>query len=329
VALNWAIIGCGDIARKRVGPAMVEDPNSTPVAMFSHTHARAQEFCHLFGAKHAYDRLEDLWADEDVDAVYIASPHFRHRDETLAAAQAGKHVLCEKPMAKNIAECREMVKACADKGVSLAVAYYRRWYPKARRMKELIDQGVIGQPVRARVCIGGLYNPLPGDWKHWRVSEASGGGALMDVGSHRLDIICYLLGTPVSVCGMADRLVMGYDVPDTETLLCRMDSGVHVECACYWNMPFSTDEMEIMGTEGALIATPFDSDVLRVRTKNSEEEIATPKAENVHLPLIASFAARVGSGQPPEFDGTDGLQATRIIDACYRSARTGRWIDDL
>jgi predicted dehydrogenase len=329
MALKWAIIGLGDIARKRVGPAMMEDENSQPVAMFSNTLARAQEFCDLFGAQRAYDRIEDLWADEAVEAVYLASPHFRHRDETIAAAQAGKHVLCEKPMANDAVECREMIAACADNGVALAVAYYRRWYPKARRMKELLEQGVIGQPIRARVCIGGCYNPAPEDWKYWRVSAAAGGGALMDVGSHRLDIICYLLGEPQCVCGMADRLVMEYEVPDTETLLCRMQSGAHVECACNWNLPNGTDEMEIHGTEGALIATPFDGDVLRVRTKSGDEEIATMKAENVHLPLIASFAGRVGSGQPPEFDGTDGMQATRIIDGCYRSAASGSWIEDM
>lgn len=324
--LRWAIIGCGDIARKRVGPAMVEDVNSEPVAMFSNTLARAHEFCELFGAKRAYDCLDDLWADEEVEAVYIASPHFRHRDETLAAAHAGKHVLCEKPMACHLCECREMIQACADHGVALAIAYYRRWYPKARKMKELIDQGAIGQPIRARVCIGGLYNPARDDWKHWRVSAESRGGALMDVGSHRLDIVCYLLGEPQRVCGVTDHLVMDYEAPDTETLLCRMANGVHLECACHWNLPASADELEIHGTEGSLIATPFDGDTLRVRTKGGEEELdVTRPFENVHLPLIASFAERVGSGRPPEFDGTDGMQASRIIDGCYRSSASGCW----
>jgi predicted dehydrogenase len=326
--LRWAIVGCGDIARKRVGPALVEDANSEPVAMFSNTLARAQEFCDLFGAQRAYDRPDDLWADDEVDVVYLASPHFRHRDETVAAARAGKHVLCEKPMACDVGECREMIAACADHGVALAIAYYRRWYPKARKMKELIAQGVIGRPIRARVCIGGLYNPAPGDWKRWRVSAQSGGGALMDVGSHRLDIICYLLGEPQRVCGLTDRLVMDYDVPDTESLLCRMADGTHVACSCYWNMPGGTDEMEIHGTEGSLIATPFDGNTLVVRTSRGAEELDVSRPfDNVHLPLIASFAERVGAGLPPEFGGTDGMQATRIIDGCYRSQTSGQWED--
>jgi 1,5-anhydro-D-fructose reductase (1,5-anhydro-D-mannitol-forming) len=326
--LRWAIIGCGDIARKRVGPAFVADDNSEPVAMFSNTLARAREFCDLFGARRAYDRLDDLWADNEVDAVYVASPHFRHRDETVAAARAGKHVLCEKPMAGNVDECRAMIAACADHGVALAIAYYRRWYPKARKMKELIARGVIGRPVRARVCIGGCYNPAPDDWKRWRVSAAAGGGALMDVGSHRLDLICYLLGEPERVCGLTDHLVMDYDVPDTESLLCRLRDGTHVECSCYWNMPRGADEMEIHGTEGALIATPFDGDTLLVRTAAGDETLdMTRPFENVPLPLVTSFSARVLAGEPPEFDGSDGMQATRIIDGCYRSHASGRWED--
>lgn len=158
------------------------------------------------------------------------------------------------------------------------------------------------------------------------MSAQSGGGALMDVGSHRLDIICYLLGEPERVCGVTDHLVMDYDVPDTESLLCRMANGTHLECSCYWNLPFGVDEMEIHGTEGSLIATPFDGDTLRVRTASGEEELnMTRPFENVHLPLIASFAERVGAGKPPEFDGTDGMQASRIIDGCYRSNASGCW----
>ncbi|MCE5237591.1 Gfo/Idh/MocA family oxidoreductase [bacterium] len=324
--LRWAIIGCGDIARKRVGPAMVEDEGSEPVAMFSNSLDRAREMCDLFGARRATDRLDDIWADDEVDAVYIASPHFRHRDETVAAARAGKHVLCEKPMACDVAECREMIAACADRRVALGIAYYRRWYPKARKMKELIAAGVIGTPIRARVCIGGLYSPTPEDWKRWRVSAQARGGALMDVGSHRLDLICYLLGEPQRVCGLTDHRVMDYAVPDTESLLCRMADGTHVTCSCYWNMPLSADEMEIHGTEGSLLATPFDGNTLVVRTRAGEETLDVSRPfDNVHLPLVASFAARVGTGQPPEFDGTDGMQATRIIDGCYRSHASGQW----
>jgi len=212
--LRWAVIGCGDIAYKRVAPAMVEDPGSELVAFLSNTPARAEEMRARFGARRAFSDLEALLADDEVDAVYIASPQQRHYDETLRAAAAGKHVLCEKPMALTTDECREMVAACERAGVALAVAYYRRWYPKARRIKELLDGGGIGTPVAARVMIAGKYNPAADDWKHWRVEAEAGGGCMMDVGSHRLDLIAYWLGEPQSVAGVTGRLCMTYDVPD-------------------------------------------------------------------------------------------------------------------
>ena len=326
--LCWAIIGCGDIANKRVAPAIVEDPSSVMLAFFSNTPARAEEMRARFGAARAYSDLAALLADDEIDAVYIASPQQRHCEETVAAAEAGRHVLCEKPMAVTLDECRRMIDACADNGVALAIAYYRRWYPKARAMKRLIDEGAIGTPVRARICIGGRYDPAEDDWKHWRVTAPAGGGALMDVGSHRLDIICYLLGEPARVAGLTGHLAMDYDVPDTETLICEMAGRAHLVCECQWNLPLGSDEMEVHGTEGALIATPFDGDTLLLRTPAGDEPVTLdPKSHNVHLPLIASFAARVSAGEPLEFEGIDGMQASRIITAAIRSAAGGQWED--
>lgn len=326
MALRWGLVGLGDIANKRVAPAMVEDPNSELVGLFSNTPERAEEMRARFGAKRAYSDLAALLADDEIDAVYLASPHPRHRNETVAAAEAGKHVLCEKPMAVTTEDCQAMVDACRANGVALAIAYYRRWYPKARAILRLLGEGAIGTPVRARIRIGGRYAPALDDWKHWRVTASAGGGALMDVGSHRLDLICYWLGEPARVAGMTGDLDMHLEVPDTETLICEMASGAHVTCECQWNMRLGSDEMEIHGTDGSIIATPFDGDTLVLRTPHGEEPIPLePKAHNVHLPLVASFAQRVGGGQPPEFDGVDGMQASRIIAAAYRSAESGCW----
>lgn len=324
--LRWAIIGCGDIANKRVAPAMVADPGSELVALFSNTPARAEEMRGRFDARRACSDLGACLADAEVDAVYIASPHPRHLREALAAAEAGKHVLCEKPMAGTVEDCRAMIAACREAGVALAVAYYRRWYPKAREIKRLIDDGAIGRPIRAHIMVGGRWDPTPEDWKHWRVEAPAGGGALMDVGSHRLDLICWWLGEPRRVACLTSRLVMDFEVPDTETLVCEMASGCHLVCECQWNMHTGSDVMEVHGEEGSLLATPFDGDTLILNRSGEQTSIElAPKAENVHLPLVASFAERVGAGMPPEFDGTDGMQASRIMDAACRSARSGRW----
>jgi predicted dehydrogenase len=325
--LGWAIIGCGDIANKRVAPAMVQDADSELVAFFSHTLARAEEMRDRFGAHKAYSDLDALLRDDEVQAVYIASPQHRHCEETVRAATAGKHVLCEKPMAVTLDECQQMVEACADAGVALATAYYRRWYPKARKLKELLAGGAIGQPICARVFIAGRYAPAADDWKHWRVEAVAGGGAMMDVGSHRLDIICYLLGEPLSVAGLTGRLAMGYEAPDTESLLCEMASGAHVLAQASWAVSVGPDEIEIHGTQGSLIATPFDGGPEIILRGQSEDQVipVEPPAANMHLPLVASFAERVSQGQPPEFDGVDGMQASRIISAGYRSHHSGHW----
>lgn len=321
--LNWAIISCGDIVNKRVAPAINISPDARLVGFYSTSRERARAFAERFGAEKFTDSLEEClsW---NAQAVYVASPVHRHCAETIAAAEAGKHVLCEKPMALNVEECQRMIAACQANGVHLAIAYYRRWYPKARKMKELIDAGAIGQIIRGHILLTGYYDPKPDDPKYWRViPEQSGGGAMMDVGSHRLDVMCYLLGKPQSVCGFASRLKMSYEVTDTETFLIQFENGAHVTCGTNWNLRTGRDDFEVYGTDGALIASPFDGDTLTLIRGREREEFHLPKHENTHYPLIDSFTQRILGGQAPEFTGEDGLLTAQMIGGGYESARTG------
>src|SRR5262245_27962558 len=142
--LGWGVLGCGDITDNRGAPAILAQEESRLVAFCSRGLGRAQEFAERhrderLGQTRAYDTLAAMLADEDVTAVYVATEHNRHCEETIRAAEAGKHVLCEKPMAMSVEECRRMIAACAANGVALAVAYYRRWYPKVRKMKESLE----------------------------------------------------------------------------------------------------------------------------------------------------------------------------------------------
>jgi len=327
MSIGWGIVGCGDIANKRVAPAINEQPDSELIAFFSNAPERAEEMREAHGARRAYCKLADILGDEEIGAIYVASPVHRHRDETIAAAEAGKHVLCEKPMALSVEDGRRMIEACERAGVHLSIAYYRRFYPKAREMKELLEQGAIGTPVFARVSIGGWVDLPPEHPKHWRtVLSRAGGGALMDVGSHRLDVVCYLLGEPAEVCGFADHVGRDdMEVPDTESLLCRMACGAHLHCVSYWGMRESSDEMEIWGTEGRLIATPFDGETLTLHRGAETEQFRVPcHPTNVHSPLIDDFARALAEGRAPEFDGHDAMQAQRIIEGCYGSSASGR-----
>jgi len=323
--IGWGIVGCGDIADKRVAPAVKEQADSDLVAFFSHTRSRAEAFANRHGGRRAYDSLDALLADPEIQAVYVASPQGRHCRETVAAAKAGKHVLCEKPMAMDVNECRQMIDACRVNGVCLSVAYYRRFFPKARKVKALLEEGAIGQIAQGSISMTGFWNPPKDDPKYWRVTKGmSSGGALADTGSHRLDLLCYFLGAPESAAGFADRRALDFEVPDVETLVVRMRCGAHVVSRHALCTPTGQDDFELFGTRGALLASPWDGDDLTVVAGGRRETFHLPKHSNVHFPLIDDFAGRLSRGERPSFDGTDGMQATRIIDGCYESARTGR-----
>jgi predicted dehydrogenase len=325
--LGWGIVGCGDITNKAVAPAINAHPQSTLVAFCSTSKERAADFAARHGAKRAYDDLARFLADPEIQAVYVASPVYRHLPETVAAAKAGKHVLCEKPMALDSAECLQMIEACRQQGVSLAVAYYRRYYPKNRKIKELLDQGALGKVVLARAALTGNYDPDPTDPKYWRIDPAkSGGGPIADVGSHRLDLLWFWLGHPVAVAARTETLVHSYPADDSDVLLIKMESGVQVTASFHWNIGVGYDSIELFGTDGALLSTPTDGPRLVYKTRQREEEFDLPHAENRHYPLIADFTERILAGQPPAYPGEEGAITTQVIAATFEASKSGRWV---
>jgi len=322
--VGWGVLGCGDITDKRGAPAIHAQPHSRLVHIQSRTGTRAEDFARRHGAARWTTRREELLADPEVDAVYVATEHHRHAEDVVAAAEAGKHVLCEKPMANSVADCRRMIDACRAHGVALQVAYYRRYYPKLVRMKELLDAGAVGEPVSAQIHLSSRLDPARVSPSNWRLNaELSGGGALVDTGSHRLDLLLWLLGEPDRVAAFAECRELPMEAPDMETLLIRMASGVHVSSHHGYRSP-SDDRFEITGTRGVLSATPVDGPGLRLTGDGREEHWELPKHANVHFPLFDDFVTRLAAGQPPRFTGEDGMQASRIIAAAYESARTGR-----
>ncbi len=328
--VRWAIVGCGDITNKAVAPAINEHPSAQLVTFFSNTPERAEQMRSTHNARRATSDLSEAMQADDIDAVYVASPVHRHAAETIAAARAGKHVLCEKPMALTIEACHRMIDAAADSGVYLSVAYYRRFFPKSRKIRTLLDEGAIGTPFVCEITICSRPIITPDNPKYWRlVPEEGGGGALMDVGSHRLDLACYFLGDPEEVTGFTDTLDRGDDmqVPDTECLLARMNSGAHVHCTASWAIGARADELVIRGTEGAIEARPYDRGPLTLLRGDETEQFDLPSADNWHYPLLDDFTRAIIEGREPEFTGRDGLQASRIMEGCYRSSETGRAVE--
>lgn len=327
MTIGWGIVGCSDIVRKRAAKAILAQPDSRIAAFFSNDLQLAEEHAHRYGGR-GYARLDELLADSDVDVVYVASPVERHAAETIAATEAGKHVLVEKPMALSSDECDAMISAAKRNGVYCAVAYYARWFPKVRRMKQLLDERALGDVVRAHVAQLSDFNPTVDDPKIWRVRGRAGGGALADVGSHRLDLLYYLLGKPAAVWAAGDHLTRSdWNSPDTETVFVRFECGTHVTLACNWNTPHGVPAWELHGTTGSIVSDPWNPEPLRVLGRADIPEYISSLPENAHYGVVDDFARAVLEDRQPEFPAEQGAWATRIIEAANQSMHTGEIIE--
>lgn len=323
--VGWGIIGCSDIVRRRAAAAIIQQPNSELIAFLSRDKRRAKEFASEFGGAAAYDDIGRFLADDRVDIVYVATEVDRHAPLAIAAAEAGKHVLVEKPMAASVRECLAMIKTAQEGGVHLAVAYYARFFEKSELMKKVIDQGLLGRVVRANVKVMGWYNPAPSPSKYWRVTARGGGNMLADIGSHRLDLLTYFFGRPVKVCGLVDRLTMTYEAADTETTLVQFQNGAHVTVLANANTPVAGESstIEIYGTEGALLTDPWSEEPVAA-IGSDMEPIPAAQPANAHYPLMDDFARAIANGTAPRFSGTDGMWATAVIEGTYEAAKSGK-----
>jgi len=320
--LKWGIVGCGDIANKRVAPAIRENPRCELVAFCSGSKGRAVEFAGRHGAALAFDDFQSFLA-AGLDCVYVASRVSEHADQTVAALGAGMHTLCEKPMALNGEECERMNAAAAKAGRRLGVAYYRRFYPAWVAAREVALSGQVGDIVGVRMWLGSSWDLSPTNPKYWRVQKRfSGGGPLADVGTHRLDLLVDLLGQPEELAAFASCRHHGWDVEDACAILMRMKGGAYATAHVCGNTKPPRDEFEIVGAEGWIHLPQLGERLVVTRTE-SKEERTMPLADNVHAPLIEDFVSAALDGTPLRCSGEDGAKTTRILDAAYRSAESG------
>ena len=339
--LNWAIIGCSDIVERRAAHAILTQPSSKILAFHSRNLPRAHSFAAKYGAPQATDNLDTLLDNPSIHALYIATEVDRHADLTIQAARAGKHVLVEKPMALTPAECQSMIDAATQNNVNLAVAYYARFFEKSAAMHKTIQDGHLGQIVRATITQLTHTNPDPTHPKYWRVTGRGGGNILADVGSHRLDLLVYWLGRPKRVAGLADTLTMPYQAPDTETTLVQFENGAHATVLASANLPRgirptagpSSGEgqtsIELFGTRAALLTDPWSDAPIQVHGPDAQafQPIHCTRPANAHFPLIDDFARSILEQRPPRFPAIEALYTTAIIHATAESSRTGRVVD--
>ncbi len=316
---RWGLIGAGDIVRKRVAAALRDAPDSRLLAVARARADLAEAFAASVGAKRPYARWQDLIADGDVDGVYVATPVHLHAQQTIAAAAAGKHVLCEKPMAMNTAECDRMIAACRANGVALGVAYYRHFYPVVRRIKHILASGEIGRPVLAQINAFERFNPAPNDPRHWFVRAAeSGGGPMFDFGCHRLEVLLNLFGAVSRVSGSTANVAFDREVEDTATACLHFESGAVATLAVTHAAMEPQDTLHIFGTAGSVHVANLNVGELRIVTSAGEQVERHAPADNLHAPLVEDFVASVASRREPAVNGQIGLAVAALEDAIYQ-----------
>ena len=309
--IRWGIIGCGDVTEVKSGPGFQKADNSSLVAVMRRNEKLAEDYAQRHGVPKWYDNAEALIQDTEVDAVYIATPPYAHKEYTLMCAQAGKPVYVEKPMAMNYTECQEMIDACRSAGVPLFVAYYRRTLPRFLKVKELLDSGAVGE---IRGVIMTLYMPVPDEFDWHYKPDIGGGGKFVDMGCHTLDFLDYVLGPIRSVKGFARNLGGHYPVEDIVTGAFEFESGV--QAVGIWS--FTTfnhfDQTEIVGTKGKLSFSSFDTEPIVLTTPAGVTEFAIDNPPHVHQPLTQTIVDELnGLGHCPS-PGESGARTTWVMD---------------
>jgi len=303
--VRWLVIGIGDITSKRVLPAILAEPRSVLSGIVTRDPAKAAPY-----AVPAWTDFARALVECPADVVYVASPVFLHAPQTIAALGAGKHVLCEKPMALNYAEALSMQQAAAGSGRTLGVAYYRRLYPKVTRALQLIESGAIGRPVFAEATSHG-WSDFADGLRAWIADpKQSGGGPLRDVASHRIDLLNHLFGKPVRVSGHLSTLVQPIEVEDNATVLIEYQSGVRGMVDVRWHSRVFRDEFRIRGTEGEIELSPLNGPLL-VHPQGTEE---IPNHANLHYPAIEDFVSALRDGRAPVSTGAKALPAEWVME---------------
>ena len=326
--VGWGIVGCGAIARTASAPAITKLPDCRLVAVMDLDTQQVQEFAQDFRVPRWYTDLSEFLKDPDLEAIHVATPPHVHAQQSIAAAEAGKHVLCEKPMAIKPDKCLQMMDACSANGVILGVAYYRRLFPQVIKLRELVDSGVLGEILALRAHYSSYHAKLgdPGDWR--TDPKIAGGGVLMDTGSHRIDLLVYFGGKPSQVAAFCDTRTPDWQVEDLASLIIRFQNGVHATLQNTFCSQARADIFEIHGTQGWASVNPLSGDTVVIMDSSGErqEKVHPLGKPDRQLPLIEDFSKAVMEARPPICPGSEGLKTTQILDAVYRSSQRGELV---
>lgn len=322
------LIGVGGIASAHlVGYAAIPE-KATVVAVADAVPETLERRTAELGAR-GYSDFTQLVEDPEVDAVDICLPHHLHRAAIVAAARAGKHILCEKPLCLTAEEAREVSSAVEEAGVTLMCAHNQLFMPAVARAKEVIDSGALGQVYEVRTT-DSFFNDFDPESMGWRAhARTSGGGEYIDTGYHPTYLLMHFAGAkPAQAFAMMSTHRLSFmEGEDSAQVLVRFENGSVGQLVTSWAYDAApgTDRFSVVGEKGSLSS---DGTTLRVKLRaEGEEQVFTAEPVDTFAAEIADFVECLTTGRRPLNTEEEGIAVLGIILAAYESARTGRAVD--
>ena len=339
MSLGWAIAGIGSHADLKIAPAMRRARDTHLVAVYSRDQSSADAFAGTHCADAAYSDLDAMLADPRVEAVFVASPNHLHAPQVIRAAAAGKHVLCEKPMANSPSDAAAMVAACRDHGVTLGLGFELRFHPAHVWARRLLDEGAIG---RIRLAHGQWGRGNRGEPEHlprtglrewWETPELIGDASvLVGLGVHVFDLFRFLLREEVvEVVAMTDGQTDHQPLEHIATIALRMSGGAIAQVMCGRMLPDTQNDLALYGSDGRFATKET---IWEARLGSAQiVSAADSRSESWEYDYLANFIAELedfhdalNTGRSPAATGEDGHAAARITAAAIESAKTGRTV---
>lgn len=335
--IKWGVIGCGGIADRRTLPGMMLADNAELIAVMDANKAAADACKEKYNAKYAFDKMEDVLALDEIQAVYIASPVFCHKEQAMAAADAGKDILIEKPVGLTAKEAEEIAAYCESRGVKMGVGFMMRFHAYHQAMKEIVSSGKIGEVVSARAQLTCWYPEMENCWR--QDMKLSGGGAMMDMGVHCVDLIRYITGLEVvEAAGICGNQVFKYSVEDAGGVIMRLSNGAVAYVDANFNIPDAAAKckIEFYGTKGSIFAQGTISqveggeievlctgDALGYDANQDRGEVAPLEVKvefgNMYTKEIEAFGKAVAGEAPVAITAADAIASQKVIEAAYES----------
>ena len=318
--IKWGFIGCGEVTEKKSGPAFSEVEGSTVVAVMSRSEEKARSYAERHGIGRWYTDAQMLIDDPEVNAIYVATPPSSHATFAIMSMKAGKPVYVEKPLAASYDDCSRVNRISEQTGVPCFVAYYRRYLPYFQRVKQIVNQGTIGQVINVQIRFA--VPPRELDYSNsenlpWRLQpDIAGGGYFYDLAPHQLDLLQEMFGVILDAHGIYANRGHIYSAEDSVSAIFRFESGLPGSGSWCFVAHDSAreDSVQLIGDKGSVRFSVFDYAPIVLHTSEGTERIEVPNPPHVQFPLIKKVV--------------EHLQGRGVCDCTSVSATPVNWAMD-